>query len=43
MKHIEFAKGNFFVDEMKKVQDVEFSYNLGKGMKIDLDEVKLKQ
>jgi hypothetical protein len=43
MRHIEFARGNFFVDEMKKVEDVEFSYNLGKGMKIDLDEVKLKQ
>jgi hypothetical protein len=42
LKHIEFANGNFFVDEMKKVDNVEFSYNLGKGMKIDLDEVKLK-
>ena len=46
-KHIEFSKGHFFLDDLKKFnqyqmandQDIEFSYNMG-GMKIDIDALK---
>lgn len=45
-KHIQFSKGNFFLDDLKNQEknlpDLEFSYNLGKG-KIDLDAIKLKK
>lgn len=49
-KHIDFSKGQYFVDDLKQIaranpHDVpadlaDFSYNLGKGMKIDLDAAK---
>jgi hypothetical protein len=43
MKHINYANSHYFVDDIKKDADVEFSYDLGKGMKIDLEAAKLKQ
>ena len=47
-KHIQFSKGHFFLDEIKSstgegVDQMEFSYNLGKDMKIDLDAAKQKR
>ena len=51
-KHIEFSKANFFLSDLKteaqqkneNVGDqVEFSYNLGSGMKIDVAAAKEKQ
>jgi len=49
-KHIEFSKGLFFLDdlklmkeEMKDPTDLEFSYNLGEELKIDIDKLKAKK
>ena len=46
MKHITFYKGQFLLDDLKRQEnqanDVEFSYNLGKDMKIDVEAAKLK-
>ena len=51
-RHIEFSRGQFFLDDLKKiqlqsaeedVQNVEFSYNLGADLKIDIDAAKQKQ
>ena len=52
-KHIEFSKGQYFLDDLKGIVKqnphelpadlAEFSYNLGKGMKIDIDAAKEKQ
>ena len=48
-KHIEFSKANFFLDDLKKEaqtlnqkvgDQVEFSYNLGAQMKIDVVAAK---
>ena len=47
MKHITFSKGQFFLDDLKRqenqVDDFEFSYNLGKDMKIDVEAAKQKR
>ena len=45
MKHIAFSKGQFFLDDLKRmeenqVDDLAFSYNLGKDMKIDVEAAK---
>ena len=48
MRHIEFSRGHFFLDDLKneakkhQVDDLEFSYNLGAQLKIDVDEAKRK-
>ena len=48
-KHMEFSKGHFFLDELKKEGEqsntlvgdkVEFSYNLGPDLKIDVAAAK---
>ena len=39
MKHIDFSRGQFFVDD---IQNLEFSYNMGE-LKIDVDAAKQKQ
>jgi hypothetical protein len=51
MRHIEFSRGQFFLDDLKilkekqllDIDNVEFSYNLGKDLKIDIEEAKKKQ
>lgn len=47
MKHITFSKGQFFLDDLKRQEnqadDLEFSYNLGKDMRIDVEAAKLKR
>jgi len=42
MKHINFSKGQFFLDDLKTVNEneLEFSYNLGQGLKIDIERAK---
>lgn len=51
-RHIEFSQGCFFLDDLKtmkqsdeqaQIDKLEFSYNLGDQLKIDLDEAKKKQ
>lgn len=50
-RHIEFSRGHFFLDDLKvmrkqnetKVENLDFSYNLGKDLKIDIEEAKKKQ
>ena len=43
MRHIEFSRGNFFIEDLKANQgpevDVEFSYKLGE-LKIDVEQAK---
>ena len=49
-RHIEFSRGQFFLDDLKilkekklmEIDNVEFSYNLGAELKIDLEEAKQK-
>ena len=47
-RHIEFSRGQFFLDDMakkqtdKEVENIEFSYNLGDKLKIDIDDAKRK-
>ncbi len=53
MKHIEFAQGFYFLDDlqtyMKSVikeptgKELEFTYDLGNNMKIDIDKVREKR
>lgn len=51
-KHIEFSRGYFFLDDLKKQakmvnevvgDQVEFSYNFNEGLKIDVEAAKQKQ
>jgi hypothetical protein len=50
-KHIEFAKGHLFLDEIFKAQEMnesdnepmEFSYELEDEFKIDFDKIALEQ
>jgi hypothetical protein len=43
-KHIQFSKGHLFLDDLKNKKavpdEVEFSYNLGKNMQIDVQRIK---
>lgn len=56
MKHIEFAQGHFFLDDLQAVlkqrkdsgaqisgKELEFTYDLGDNMKIDIDKAKEKK
>ncbi len=51
MKHIEFSRGYYFLDDLQREQresipageQLEFTYNLGKDMKIDLEEARRKK
>jgi hypothetical protein len=45
MKHIEFSKGNILIDDLvPNEEDVpEFSYGLGKELKIDFEEIHRKK
>ena len=55
MRHIEFSKGLYFTDDIKRLNelmeaegfeasaDLEFSYNLDANMKIHLDKINQKQ
>ena len=44
LKHIEFSKGKTLIDDLvPENEDIpEFSYELGKKLKIDLEEIKRK-
>lgn len=51
-RHIEFSQGCFFLDDLKmmkqnaeeaQIDKLEFSYNLGDQLKIDLEEAKKRQ
>ena len=52
-KHIKFSRGQYFLDDLKRVakqekneivgDQVEFSYNLGNDLKIDIEAAKQKQ
>ena len=43
-KHIQFSKGHLFLNDLKNKkaapEEVEFSYNLGKNMQIDVQRIK---
>lgn len=44
-KHIQFSKGHLFLNDLKnnKVDEVEFSYDLGKDLKIDVEKIKAEK
>lgn len=57
MKHIEFARGFYFLDELQSHlksglpnkdyepagKELEFTYDLGDNMKIDIEKIKKKK
>jgi hypothetical protein len=42
-KHIQFSKGQHFLCDLQQEQNLDFSYNLGNGMKIDIEAAKQKK
>lgn len=48
-KHLDFSKGQMFLDDLQRIEDseqqkaFEFSYKLGADMRIDLDEARAKK
>lgn len=53
LKHIEFAQGFYFLDDLQSFlkaikpepsgKELEFTYDLGENMKIDIEKVKQKK